>query len=99
MSAEKVVKGYSTPTWPHCTRAKSFLEKNGIKYENLDVAENKEARDEMIKKSGRPAVPVIEVSGEIIIGFDEAKLKEKLGLWDTTYVTFVTAADIAGVIF
>jgi glutaredoxin 3 len=56
------------------------LEKNGIKYVNLDVAENREARDKMVKKSGRLAVPVIEVNGEIIIGFDEAKLREKLGL-------------------
>ena len=60
--------------------AKSFLDANNIPYQELNVAEDKEARQEMISKSGAMAVPVIEIDGEILIGFDEAQLKEKLGL-------------------
>jgi glutaredoxin 3 len=79
MSA-KEVKVYSTPTCPYCKMAKKFLEDNGIKYQDLNVAEDKAARDEMINKSGQMGVPVIDIDGELILGFDQAQLKEKLGL-------------------
>ncbi len=67
MSEQKQVKIYSLSTWPTCKKAKRFLEKNGIPYENLDVGENEEAREEMVKKSGQLGVPVIEVDGEILL--------------------------------
>lgn len=76
----KEVKVYSTPTCPWCKRAKKFLEDNGIAYDDLDVAGDKEAREEMVRKSGQMAVPVIEVDSEVGVGFDEGWLKEKLGL-------------------
>lgn len=79
MGAEKVVMVYSTPTCPWCKRAKSFLDENGIGYQDLDVAQNKKARDEMVKKSGQMGVPVIEIDGEIMVGFNPAALKERLG--------------------
>ncbi|TET87155.1 MAG: NrdH-redoxin [Dehalococcoidia bacterium] len=79
MSA-KEVKVYSTPTCPYCKMAKKFLEDNGIKYQDLNVAQDKAARDEMINKSGQMGVPVIDIDGELILGFDQAQLKEKLGL-------------------
>jgi len=60
--------------------AKSFLDANNIPYQDLDVAEDKAAREEMISKSGTMTVPVIEIDGEILLGFNEAQLKEKLGL-------------------
>jgi glutaredoxin len=60
--------------------AKSFLDANNIPYQDLNVAEDKAAREEMISKSGAMAVPVIEIDGEILVGFNEAQLKEKLGL-------------------
>lgn len=60
---------------------KSFLEANGIPYKAFDVAEDKAARDEMIKKSGgRMVVPVIDIDGEIFVGFNQGELKKKLGL-------------------
>ena len=80
MSEEKVVKVYSTPVWPWCKKTKSFLEENKVAYQDLDVAEDKEARDEMIKTSGQMGVPVIVINGDVVVGFNEAKLKEKLGL-------------------
>jgi glutaredoxin-like YruB-family protein len=79
MSA-KEVKVYSTPTCPYCKMTKKFLEDNGIKYQDLNVAQDKAARDEMINKSGQMGVPVIDIDGELILGFDQAQLKEKLGL-------------------
>lgn len=80
MSAEKVVMIYFTPTCPWCKKAKSFLDENGIAYQGFNVAEDKNARDEMIKKSDQMGVPVIEIDGEIMVGFNPAELKEKLGL-------------------
>ena len=76
----KAVKVYSTPTCPWCKRAKKFLEDNGIAYDDLDVAGDKDAREEMVRKSGQMAVPVIEVDSEVGVGFDEGWLREKLGL-------------------
>jgi glutaredoxin len=60
--------------------AKSFLESNNVPYKELNVAEDKVARDEMIRKSGRMVVPIIEIDGEVFIGFNQAELKKKLGL-------------------
>ncbi len=79
MSA-KEVKVYSTPTCPYCKMAKKFLEDNAIEYQDLNVAEDKAAREEMIRKSGQMGVPVIEIDSELMLGFDQAQLKEKLGL-------------------
>ena len=60
--------------------AKSFLDTNNIPYQDFNVAEDKEARDEMISKTGQMAVPAIDIDGEVMIGFDREHLKEKLGL-------------------
>jgi glutaredoxin-like YruB-family protein len=74
----KEVKVYTTDTCPFCTMAKSFLADNNIAFTELNVAEDKAARDEMIRKSGRLVVPVIEVDGEIFVGFNRTELKKKL---------------------
>ncbi len=74
------VKVYSTSTCPWCQRAKKFLQDNKVQFQNLDVASDAAARETVIKKTGQFGVPVIEVDGEFIIGFDEPKLREKLGL-------------------
>ena len=79
MSAAEV-KVYSTPTCPYCKMAKKFLEDNGVAYQDLNVAEDKAAREEMITKSGQMGVPVIDIDGEFMLGFSQAHLKEKLGL-------------------
>ena len=72
------VKIYSTPTCPFCKRAKAFFKENNIEYEDVNVAENEKARDEMVKKSGQMGVPVIEIGDKIIVGFDEQELKKAL---------------------
>lgn len=69
---------YSTSTCPYCVKAKEFLKQNNVEYEDYDVSTNTEKRDEMIEKSGSTSVPVLDIDGEIIIGFDLEKIKEKL---------------------
>jgi glutaredoxin 3 len=78
--AAKEVKVYSTATCPWCKKTKQFLDSNGIKYQELNVTEDKAAREEMINKSHQMAVPTIAIDGEFIIGYNESALKEKLGL-------------------
>ncbi len=74
------VKVYSTPTCPWCVKAKQFLKENKIKFEDFDVSEDDKARDEMVEKSGQMGVPVIDISGKIIIGFDIERIKKELKL-------------------
>jgi len=76
----KAVKVYSTPTCPWCKKTKKFLEDNSIAYQDFDVGADKAAREEMVRKSGQMGVPVIEIDGDIVVGYDEGWLKQKLGL-------------------
>jgi glutaredoxin 3 len=69
---------YKTATCPFCHKAMDFLKKHKIKFTSIDVGENPEAGAEMEKKSGQRGVPVIDIDGEIIVGFDEAALKKAL---------------------
>jgi glutaredoxin 3 len=57
-----------------------LLDQNKILYKYLDVSIDKIARDEMVSKTGKLVVPVVEVDGEISIGYDERWLKDKLNL-------------------
>ena len=74
------IKIYTTPTCVYCKMTKEFFKQNKVEYEEKDVATDAQARDEMITKSGQMGVPVIEVDGKIIIGFDQPRLKEILGI-------------------
>ena len=58
--------------------AKEFFDEHKIEYKEFNVAEDAKAREEMIEKSGQMGVPVINVSGEIVVGFDKAKLMKLL---------------------
>ena len=71
---------YSTKTCPWRVKAKEFLKQNKIKFEDKDVSADDKARNEMIKKTGQMGVPVIDINGEIIIGFDVERIKEALKL-------------------
>lgn len=72
------VKIYSTPDCPWCKRVKKFLKENNIEFKDIDVSSDEKAQKEMVEKSGQQGVPVIDFNGEIIVGFDEDKLKEIL---------------------
>jgi glutaredoxin-like YruB-family protein len=76
----KQVKIYSTPTCPFCIRAKQFLKDNNVAFEDMDVSVNQAAAEEMIRKSGQMGVPVLDIDGELIVGFDKEKIKQALAL-------------------
>jgi glutaredoxin 3 len=59
---------------------RSFLAANNVSFTEIDVAADREARKDMVSRSGQLSVPAIDIDGEFVIGFDEARLKEKLGL-------------------
>lgn len=71
---------YSTPYCVYCKMAKDFFKKHQVAYQEKDVLADEAARRDMITKSGQMGVPVIEIDGKIIIGFDQGKLKELLGI-------------------
>lgn len=77
---EAKVKIYSTPTCPYCVMAKKFFDEKGVKYEDINVAEDEKARNEMVEKSGQMGVPVIDINGKIIVGFDKEAVKKELNL-------------------
>jgi glutaredoxin 3 len=74
------VKIYTTPTCPWCKKAKAFLKDSNVKYTEIDVSSDEAASKEMIEKSGQMGVPVIDIDGKIIPGFDEEELKKALKL-------------------
>lgn len=71
---------YTTPTCHYCKMAKSFFQEKGIEYKEYDVLADMAKREEMVTKSGQMGVPVITVDDELVVGFDQEKLSELLGL-------------------
>jgi len=76
---QKNVKVYSTKTCPWCHKTKDFLKEKGIKFEDIDVGADKKAANEMMEKSGQMGVPVTDIDGEIIVGFDKEAIEKALG--------------------
>lgn len=72
------IKVYSTPTCPWCVAAKRYLASKNADFEDLDVSRNREAAMEMVQKSGQRGVPVIEINGNIVVGFDQATIDRLL---------------------
>ena len=69
---------YTTVTCPYCKMAKVFFKEHNVEFVEKDVTSDVTAQQEMIKKSDQLAVPVIDVGGQIIVGFQQGKLKELL---------------------
>lgn len=76
----KQVTIYSTPTCHFCHAAKDYFAANGVPFTDINVATDLDRRKEMIEKSGQMGVPVIDVGGDIVIGFDQKKLASLLSL-------------------
>lgn len=76
----KKVTIYSTPSCMYCTMAKDFFKQNNIAYTEYDLSVDADKREEVIRKTGQMAVPVIEIDGEIVIGFDKAGISKLLGI-------------------
>lgn len=77
---DKKVKIYSTPACPFCMMSKKFLKENNIDFEDINVSTDQAKAQEMVQKSGQMAVPVIDIDGEVIVGFDKEKIRKTLGL-------------------
>ncbi|MBI2140836.1 glutathione S-transferase N-terminal domain-containing protein [Candidatus Woesearchaeota archaeon] len=71
---------YSTPTCPWCQKTKEFLRESNVPYQEINVAADHKAAQQMIEKSGQMGVPVIDVDGQIVVGFDKNALKKALKL-------------------
>ena len=69
---------YSTPSCPYCHSAKDFLKQNKIEYEDVDVSKDNEKAQEMIEKSGQMGVPVLDINGKIIVGFNRAAIDQAI---------------------
>jgi len=71
---------YTTPTCVYCKMTKAFFKENNVQYEEKDVSTNHVAADEMIKKSNQMGVPVIDIDGQILVGFDKEGLSRLLNI-------------------
>jgi glutaredoxin-like YruB-family protein len=74
------IKVFSTEFCPYCVALKEFLKEKNIEFKAVDVTEDLKAQEEMIDKSGQMGVPVVEIDGEIIVGFDREKISQILGI-------------------
>lgn len=74
----KSVTIYTTPTCHFCHGVKAFFKEHNVVYTEKDVASDIVARTEMVEKSGQMGVPVIDIEGKLIVGFDEGALRDEL---------------------
>lgn len=75
---EKKITVYSTPTCPWCKKLKAYLSDKKIEFKDVDVGSDQDAAQEMIKKSGQMGVPVVDINGKIIVGFDQQAIEAEL---------------------
>lgn len=71
---------YTTPTCVYCKMTKAFFKENDVQYEEKDVSTDRAAADEMIQKSNQMGVPVIDIDGKILVGFDKEGLSQLLNI-------------------
>jgi len=77
---DKTVTIYSTPSCHFCHAAKDFFTENNVAFTDFDVASDLTKRQEMIEMTGQMGVPVIRIGDDVVVGFDESKVKELLGV-------------------
>ncbi|MCR1933376.1 glutaredoxin family protein [Clostridium tepidum] len=73
-----MIKVYTTETCPWCIKVKTYLKTKGIDFQELNIEKDDEAREEMIKKSNQRGVPVLDINGSIIIGFDKPAIDKAI---------------------
>lgn len=71
---------YTTPTCVYCKAAKEFFSENNVEYDEKDVSKNEADLQEMVKKSGGMAVPVIDIDGKVLVGFNKDQVADLLGV-------------------
>ena len=77
---QKSVTVYSTPTCSWCNTLKAHLRKHRIRFTDIDVSRNQSAADEMVRRSGQRGVPQTDIGGEMIVGFNQARINELLNI-------------------
>jgi glutaredoxin-like YruB-family protein len=75
-----MIKVYSTPFCPYCVTLKDYLKGKKVEFTEVDVSEDEKGRDEMVELSGQIGVPVVNIDGKIIVGFDKEQIDEVLKL-------------------
>jgi len=78
--AQKPVILYSTPTCSWCRTIKDYFRKNNIKFRDIDVSRDQKAAEEMVKRSGQQGVPQTVIAGQVVVGFDKARIDQLLNL-------------------
>ncbi len=73
-----MIKIYTTQTCPYCVMAKDYFKQKGIQYEEFDVSSDEKAREELMKKSNQMGVPVMDIDGAVIVGFNRAEIDKAL---------------------
>lgn len=73
-----MIKIYSTQQCPYCVMAKDYFKSKGVEYQDVDVSSDEKARDEMIQKSHQMGVPVIDIDGKIIVGFNRSEIDKAI---------------------
>jgi len=76
----KRVTVYSTPTCSWCNTLKSWLKQQGIQYTDVDVSSDQRAAEDLVKRTGQQGVPQTDINGDIVVGFNQPRLKELLGI-------------------
>ena len=76
----KKVAIFTTPSCVYCKKTKEFLKNHSVEYMEYDVTRDVASRDEMIQRSGQMGVPVIDIDGTLVLGFDERRLRQLLGV-------------------
>jgi len=76
--AQPKVIVYSTPTCPYCTMAKRYLSERGVLYEDVNVAADQSRALEMLTKTGQMGVPVLDIGGQVIVGFNRPAIDDAL---------------------
>ncbi len=71
---------FTTPTCPWCNRAKAYLRSRGVPFREVDVSRDPAAARDLVRRTGQMGVPVIEIDGRPIVGFDQARIDQLLGL-------------------
>ena len=71
---------FSTPLCPFCQVLKNYLKEKGFVFEEVDVSKDEEKRKELIEKTGKLSLPVTEIDGQLVSGFDKKKIDEALEL-------------------
>lgn len=71
---------FSTPSCSFCNMAKKYFREKGVKFRDVDVSRDQAAARDMVRKSGQSGVPVIDIGGKVIVGFDRPKINKLLGI-------------------